>query len=121
MEDAAGSACITLRTELDAMPLLAPEATKEQRAARVTDQAAVVERFLAQVREVGDAALDDDEPAREWLGDWEALLRARQQVAASGFTAAFEIPKDGELAITERMNDIGVSSCQVPTGLTTAP
>jgi hypothetical protein len=121
MEDAAGPACITLRTELDAMPLLDPLASKEQRATRVAEQAAVVQRFLAQVRAVGDAAIDDDEPAREWLGDWEALLRARQQAAASDFTAAFEVPRDGERAITERMNAIGVSACRVPTGLTTAP
>lgn len=121
MKDAAAPACITLRTAIDAMPALEPGASTEQRSTRVTEQAGVVQAFVEQVRRVGDEALDDDVPAREWLGDWEALVRVRTDLAATGFTGAFALPQDGDRPITDRMNDIGVSACQVPTGLTTAP
>ena len=121
LRDVAGPACVTMRTEIDALPALPVGATDEERQARLDVQRVAVERFVAQVRTVGDAALDDDEPAREWLGDWEALLQARQDFATAGFTGDFAVPVEGGQPITMRMDDIGVDACQVPTALSTSP
>lgn len=121
VEDVAGPACVTLRTDLDALPALPAGASNGERSARVAEQAAVVDRFVTQVRTVGDAALDADSPTRTWLGDWRTLVQIRQDYALAGFQGTFAIPQDEGLPITQRMNDIGVSSCQVPQSLETAP
>lgn len=117
----AGPACLTLRGTIDAMPVLPPGTSNADRSARVDEQAAAVERFVAQVRTVGPQALADDSPAESWLADWESLIRIRKEVAASDFALPFQIPMGGDDLVTRRMNDIGIDACQVPMGLTTAP
>lgn len=121
LRELAAPACLALRTELDALPDLPSDATLEQRRDRVVEQEQLVGRFVEQIGAVGDAALDEDEPARAWLADWQTLITIRQDYAEAGFTGEFAIPVEDGQPITRRMNDIGVDACEVPPGLLTAP
>lgn len=121
LREVAAPACRALRTELNALPTLPSDATLEQRRDRVAEQEQLVGHFVEQIRLVGDAALDDDQPARAWLKDWETLVQIRQDYAGAGFVGEFIIPIEDGQPITRRMTDIGVDACQVPQGLIDAP
>lgn len=80
---------------------------------------AVIAMVLA-VRELGDDRLDEDNPTRAWLGDWETLVQAREEqadVVETGSPVAFDVPQteDG-FPITGRMSE-AIASCGVPASL----
>ncbi|MCW2623225.1 MAG: hypothetical protein JWL64_2827 [Frankiales bacterium] len=118
---AAKAACTSLRSDLQAMPLLPPGSSLEVRQARVRDQSARMRLLVTQVQAVGDRALDDDRPSRQWLRDWDTLAGAREAYAAGGLVGAFTVPLVDGQPLTRRMSDIGLRPCIVPPELTTAP
>ena len=115
----AATACTALRTGIDALPPLAADAGPAQRSARLGEQERLVARLVADVRALGSEVLAADEPAEQWLRDWEALVAARRaQLSAGG---AFAVPQENGRPLTSRMSEVGVPACRVPTPLTVAP
>lgn len=123
--DRSEAACARLSTDLenlgtdDASNQARPAAT---RAERITAENAAVMGLVAEVRDLGPDALDDDRPAQAWLDDWETLVELRadyaEDLAAS--TAAVQaprIPTDDGVPITSRMADVGID-CDVPEAIT---
>lgn len=117
VREVAQQACTDLRVAVDALPPVPPDADRTERIARVDRLSAIVAAFDEQVRQVGEQALDADEPARSWLADWASLISSRQQWAQAG-TGAYEVPVEDGQPITRRMDAIGVDACTVPAGLT---
>lgn len=86
-------------------------------AARIREENASAERFVAKVREVGRDALADDVPADQWLSDWERIVEVRATYADRLETSPAvdppDVPTEAGRPITQRMNDVGVA-CAVP-------
>lgn len=118
LREVAAPACTDLRLAVEALPPLPADAGQDDRLAQVDEQRALVDRFVARVREVGDAALDADEPARAWLADWQQLIDTREDWANGPSGVPYAVPVEDGQPITRRMNAIGVDACTVPAGLT---
>jgi hypothetical protein len=118
---AAKSACTSLRTDLEAMPVLPPGSAPPVRQERLVAQAARVREFVAAVEAVGGKALDADRPSRAWLADWEALAAAREAYARDEPTAAFQVPLVAGEPLTRRMSEVGLPECVVPEVLSATP
>jgi hypothetical protein len=101
---AMSQACDAMRSDLAAISG-ATRATE-----RVAAENAAALRMIGLVRAVGDDKLNDDRPAKAWLGDWERLVAARRAGLGTPTT-------DGE-PITRRMTDLaadsGIRRCEVP-------
>lgn len=121
VKGAATDACVRLRTGLDALPPLPPEATAQQRQERVGVQDAAIRTLVADVRAVGEPALRKDVPAEQWLSDWESLADSRRAWAAAGGTGPYAVPVQDGRPISDRMGMIGLPACVVPASLTSAP
>ena len=117
VREVAAPACTDLRLAVDALPPLPSGASPADRLARVEQQRALVERFIARVEQAGDAALSADEPARSWLADWQTLVDSRERWVRDA-TGPYAVPVEDGQPITRRMNAIGVDACTVPVGLT---
>ena len=118
---AASSACARLRADLDALPPLAGDAPAAVRAERLLAQDRAVRLLVEQVRAVGPQALAADEPAVQWLSDWEALAQAQRTHATSGAGGPFTPPVQDGRPISDRMGRVGVPACVVPRALVVAP
>lgn len=121
VERVATDACVRLRVAVDALPPLPAGADLAARGARVGEQQQLVQRLVSDVEAVGPAALDEDVPAREWLGDWQVLVQARRAYLDAGGTGPWSVPVLDGRVVSERMDGIGVDACKVPDGLKAAP
>ena len=119
VRDRASAACTALRLDVDAQQPLPEGAAPDARRARLAEQDRLVGRLVADVRGLGPAVLATDVPAEQWLADWEQLAAARRAYAAAGGRGEFALPVEDGRPITDRMDQVGVPACVVPTGLTT--
>lgn len=121
VKPAAEAACSGLKSGLGALQLPQTPTGVLERVALVDEQAALVDRFVAEITEVGDKALQEDVPSLTWISDWRALVQARRDFAAGGFVGNFSLPIVAGEPITRRMDAIGIASCMVPQSLRESP
>ena len=111
----AGVACATMRGVVtsEALPTSAPLA---QRVGAVNAQNDAVVDMLTRLRSLGPTVLDEDQPAAQWIEDWERLVAARDAYArslATGKPKPLKLPVVDGRPLVERLNDVGVN-CRVP-------
>jgi hypothetical protein len=117
------TACTTMATSVEAVPVPPPGATPDEVAATLRAQNQALKTLTKTVRAVGKATLDGDHPAQRWLADWDTLTDLRERYATdllAGKTASFVVPTVDGVPITRRMSDSGVR-CRVPQALTALP
>ena len=110
-----GVACAAMRDSV-ASAAVATSAPRSQRVGAVNAQHDAVVDMLTQVRSLGPAVLDGDQPAGEWIDDWERLVTARDSYARSlavGKPKPLTLPVVDGSPLVERLNNVGVS-CRVP-------
>ena len=115
------AACTVMRQTVHR---LAPpsQASVPQRVKAIRAQNQAVALMLDQIRRVGRDVVYNDRPMPTWLGDWEALVRAREAYAAQlarkragALSLKIPVDKDGQTVVT-RINDVGLD-CAVPAEL----
>lgn len=117
--DRVQGACDRMQSELAAHPAASP-GTVGAVVAEVRAEDAAVTAMVADVRAMGADALDDDIPSRDWLADWETMVRLREDwadAAAAGTPHQLVVPRSEGHPITERMAGVGVD-CPLPPGFT---
>lgn len=111
----AGVACATMRQSV-ADAAVARSAPRAQRVGAVNAQNDAVVDMLTQLRALGPALLDADQPTAQWIEDWERLVTARDAYArslASGRPQTLTLPVVDGRPLLDRLNDVGVN-CRVP-------
>ncbi|MCD9198371.1 hypothetical protein [Aeromicrobium wangtongii] len=117
LTDTIASQCELMTATIDSMPL---SGSTPQQAATIVDQNRAVELMVLAIRRENAREVRDDEPAEQWLQDWERLVDARERYARRLLRdpeASLEVPRDADgHKITERMNDVwlGDPACTVP-------
>ncbi len=114
----AAVACATMRDAVSS-PALPASATQQQRVGAVNAQNDAVVEMLTQVRSLGPAVLEADQPAARWIEDWERLVTARDAYArslAAGKPEPLALPVIDGQPLLERLNEVGVN-CRVPLAL----
>lgn len=117
------SACLTMESEVSAVPPLSADARPQDLAQTIQAQNEALERLTATVRSLGQERLDADHPAQYWLSDWDTLIRLRAEYAANveaGKPATLVIPEVDGIPITNRMSSSG-ATCSIPRVLTELP
>jgi hypothetical protein len=110
--------CDRMTSTVESMPVAGPPL---RRAQTIAEQDRAVRNMVDAIRGGVDGdVIRDDEPAVDWLRDWDRLVEARETYAerlVRGSTADLEIPQDahGE-DVDVRMDDvwIGDPACEVP-------
>lgn len=121
---AAQRGCARLEQGLAAIPAPAIGAPPARQRAAMDAENAAVERVVRQMRALGSQRLADDPPALDWVGDWEALVAARERYATdlvAGRPATFDMPVTAEgWQVVDRI-DHAVPGCIVPERLYELP
>ncbi len=121
--DSIADECSLMTSTVESMPV---SGSPQRQAATIADQSRAIELMVATIRADHPETVLNDQPAEQWLQDWERLVQARDDYALALLrepNASFEVPldPDGD-PITERMDDVwlGYSVCEVPEALTPA-
>lgn len=118
IEETASRTCGEMAEAVTALaPPVGTSPSRSSAAIRAQNDAVLA--MVATVRGLGNR-LDEDQPSRAWLADWETLVQARDtqaDVVETGSSAPLEVPQteDG-YPITTRMGK-AMTSCQVPASL----
>jgi hypothetical protein len=111
----AGAACATMREEAAAaaVPATAPV---RQRVGAINAQNDAVVTMVSTIQQVGSRVVEADQPARQWLDDWQRLVGVRDAYArslAAGRPEPLDFPVVDGRPLVDRLNDVGVN-CRVP-------
>lgn len=119
--DSIADQCSIMTSTVESMPT---SGSPQRRAVTIADQSRAVELMVAAIRADHPETVLNDQPAEQWLQDWEQLVQSRDEYALALLrdpNASFEVPldPDGD-PITDRMADVwlGYPVCEVPTELT---
>lgn len=110
-----GVACAQLRDDT-AAATVGRGATVAQKVGAINAQNDAVVALVSRMQSLGVDRLDRDQPAAEWLEDWQRLVAARDEYArslAAGKPAAFVLPTIDGHSLVDRLNNSGIN-CRVP-------
>jgi hypothetical protein len=91
-------------------------ATVAQKVGAINAQNDAVVGMVTQLEALGSDRLDSDQPAAEWVEDWQRLVKVRDDYArglASGKTKPFVVPTIDGHSLVDRLNNSGIN-CRVP-------
>lgn len=111
----AASACARMRDTASATAV-ATTAPIPQRVGAINAQNDAVVDLVTTMNGIGRARLEADQPAAEWLEDWQRLVSARDAYArslAAGKPTPMALPTIGGRGLVERLNNVGLN-CRVP-------
>lgn len=112
---AASTACATMREKVaaSAVPATQPVA---RRVGGINAQNDAVIELITTMESLGDDTLNADQPAAQWVEDWQRLVTARDAYArslASGKPKPMQLPTIDGKTLVQRLNNVGVN-CRVP-------
>jgi len=111
----ASSACAQLR-ESTAAAAVATTAPIARRVGAINAQNDAVTELITRMQALGQGQLEADQPAAQWVEDWQRLVTARDAYArslAAGKPKPMELPTIDGRTLVERLNTVGVN-CRVP-------
>ena len=113
---AVGAAACAQMRETAASKAVASSATLAQRVGAINAQNDAVITLVSRMESLGADRLAADQPAAQWVEDWQRLVRARDEFArglAVGKAKALVVPEVDGRSIVDRINDSGIN-CRVP-------
>ena len=111
----AASACARMRDTASAAAV-ATTAPIAQRVGAINAQNDAVVELVTTMNGLGHGRLEADQPAAQWLEDWQRLVSARDAYArslAAGKPTPMALPTIGGKGLVERLNNVGLN-CRVP-------
>jgi hypothetical protein len=111
----AASACAVMRNAA-AAAAVATTAPISQRVGAINAQNDAVTELVATMNELGAKRLESDQPANQWLEDWQRLVAARDAYArslAAGRPTPMTLPTIDGRGLVDRLNNVGLN-CRVP-------
>ena len=111
----ASSACATMRESAAAVAVRST-APIPRRVGAINAQNDAVVELITTMQALGDERLEADQPAAQWVEDWQRLVAARDAYAralAAGKPERMELPTIGGRTLVERLNNVGLN-CRVP-------
>jgi hypothetical protein len=111
----ASSACATMRDSA-AASAVASTAPLPRRVGAINAQNDAVTELITTMQALGDQQLEADQPAAQWVEDWQRLVTARDAYArslASGKPKPLDLPTIDGKTLVERLNNVGLN-CRVP-------
>ncbi|TPG17133.1 hypothetical protein EAH86_10220 [Pedococcus bigeumensis] len=112
---AASSACAAMRDSA-AASAVASTAPIPQRVGAINAQNDAVTELIATMNQLGPDRLQADQPADQWLEDWQRLVSARDAYArslAAGKPKPMVLPTIDGKGLVDRLNNVGLN-CRVP-------
>jgi hypothetical protein len=111
----ASAACAQMR-EKAAASAVAPTQPVARRVGAINAQNDAVIELVTRMQALGEQRLEADQPAAQWLEDWQRLVGARDSYArslAAGKPKPLVLPTIDGKTLVERLNDVGLN-CRVP-------
>ncbi|SDP54226.1 hypothetical protein SAMN04489867_2851 [Pedococcus dokdonensis] len=111
----ASSACATMREKVAASAVAATQPVG-RRVGGINAQNDAVSELIATMQSLGSERLEADQPAAQWVEDWQRLVTARDAYARSlksGKPKPMELPTIDGKTLVQRLNNVGVN-CRVP-------
>jgi hypothetical protein len=111
----AATACAQMR-EATAAAAVASTAPIPQRVGAINAQNDSVTALITTMGQLGAEQLQADQPAAEWVQDWQRLVSARDTYAralAAGKPKPLALPTLDGRGLVDRLNDVGLN-CRVP-------
>ena len=111
----ASSACAQMRETVAASAVGSTQPIP-RRVGGINAQNDAVVELITTMQSVGQETLDADQPAAQWVEDWQRLVTARDAYArslASGKPKPMDLPTIGGKTLVERLNSVGLN-CRVP-------
>jgi hypothetical protein len=112
---AAAAACAQMRDSA-AAAAVATTAPVPRRVGAINAQNDAVVELISTMNQLGDARLESDQPAAQWLEDWQRLVTARDAYArslAAGKPRPMALPTIDGKGLVTRLNNVGLN-CRVP-------
>jgi hypothetical protein len=109
--------CALMTSTVASMPL---SGATPQQAATIADQNRAIEVMVRSIRSANPGEIRSDQPAEQWLRDWERLVDARGSYARELLRdpgASLAVPRDANgVEITRRMRSVwpGDPVCEIP-------
>ncbi|NYG06903.1 hypothetical protein BJ986_001390 [Phycicoccus badiiscoriae] len=111
----ASSACAQMR-DAAAAAAVPPTAPIPQRVGAINAENDAVTQLVATMNGLGQARLQADQPASQWLEDWGRLVTARDAYAralAADRPKPLVLPTIDGKGLVDRLNNVGLN-CRVP-------
>lgn len=111
----ASSACAQMR-EAAVASAVATTAPIPRRVGAINAQNDAVVELVTRMQSLGEQRLEADQPAAQWLEDWQRLVSARDAYArslAAGKPKPMTLPTIDGKPLVERLNNVGLN-CRVP-------
>ena len=111
----ASSACAVMRDTASAAAV-ATTAPIPQRVGAINAQNDAVIELVTTMSRLGRQQLEADQPAAQWLEDWQRLVSARDAYARSlavGTPTPMALPTIDGRGLVDRLNNVGLN-CRVP-------
>ena len=111
----ASSACAQMR-EAAVASAVATTAPIPRRVGAINAQNDAVVELITRMQSLGEQRLEADQPAAQWLEDWQRLVSARDAYArslAAGKPKPMTLPTIDGKPLVERLNNVGLN-CRVP-------
>src|SRR5689334_11205714 len=111
----ASSACARMR-QSTAAAAVAPTAPIPRRVGAINAQNDAVVELITTMQTLGSERLEADQPAAQWVEDWQRLVTVRDAYArslAAGKPKPMELPTIDGKTLVERLNNVGLN-CRVP-------
>lgn len=112
---AASAACARMRDSV-AASAVAATAPISVRVGAINAQNDAVVELITTMEGLGEQQLAADQPAAQWLEDWQRLVTARDRYArslAAGKPKPMVLPTIDGVGLVERLNNVGLN-CRVP-------
>jgi hypothetical protein len=109
------AACAEMR-ESAAAAAVSTAAPRAQRVGAINAQNDAIVTLITRMEQLGAERLAADQPAPQWLEDWQRLVAARDAYArslAAGKPKPLAIPTVDGASIVDRLNGSGIN-CRVP-------
>ena len=111
----ASSACARMR-ESAATSAVAATSPIPRRVGAINAQNDAVVELITTMQTLGERQLEADQPAAQWVEDWQRLVTARDAYArslAAGKPKPMQLPTIDGRSLVERLNNVGLN-CRVP-------
>ena len=111
----ASAACAQMR-ESTAASAVAATAPIPRRVGAINAQNDAVVELITTMQALGTEQLEADQPAAEWVEDWQRLVTARDAYArslAAGKPKPMNLPTIDGKPLVERLNNVGLN-CRAP-------
>lgn len=110
-----GAACSQMR-DAAAAAAVATTAPLPQRVGAINAQNDAIVTLVTRMESMGSDVLAADQPAAQWVEDWQRLVAARDAYAralAAGKPTPLAVPTIDGRSVVERLNNSGIN-CRVP-------